>query len=128
MPLICQAIVIDPLRCTEGQSTICAAHEHHVGCRSTRRLHTAQHVNIVVSPTVGAVNREEDLASQAFGINRARIQQTATKVNSGVSVKRGCLACNLRVARAQAAKSCASGPTTDKNVAVGVYIKGPVYG
>jgi len=68
------------------------------------------------------------LASQAFGINRARIQQAATKANSGVSVKRGCLACNLCVARAKTAKSCASSPTTNENVAVSIYINSPVYG
>jgi hypothetical protein len=128
MPFIRQAIVIDRVRRAESQSTVRAANEHHVGGRSPSRQHTAHHVDVVVSQPAGAVNREEDLASQAFGINRARIQQTATKVNNGVSVKRGCLACDLCVARAQAAKSCASGPTTDKNVAVGVYIKGPVYG
>jgi len=68
------------------------------------------------------------LASQTFGINCARIQQAATKVNNGVSVKRGCLACDLCVARAKTAKSCASGPTANKHVAVGIYINGPVYG
>jgi hypothetical protein len=127
MPFIRQAIVVDPKRCAEGLSAIGAAHKHHVGGRSPGRQHTAHHVDVVVSRPAGAVNREEDLASQAFGINRARIQQAATKVNSGVSVKRGCLPCDLCVARAKAAKSCASGPTTDKNVAIGIYIKGPVY-
>jgi len=68
------------------------------------------------------------LASQAFGINRARIQQAATKVNSGVSVKRGCLACDLCVARAKTTKSCAPGPTANKHVAVTIYINRPVYG
>jgi hypothetical protein len=68
------------------------------------------------------------LASQAFGINRARIQQAATKVNSGVPVKRGCLACDLCVARAKTTKSCASGPTANKHVAVTIYINRPVYG
>jgi len=128
VPLIRKAVVIDPERCAEGLSTIGAAHKHHVGGRSPGRQHTAHHVDVVVSRPAGAINREEDLPSQAFGINRARIQQTATKVNNGVSVKRGCLACDLCIARAQAAKSCASGPTTHKNVAVSVYIKGPVYG
>ena len=122
------AIVVDPQRGAESQSTIRAADEHDVGCASAGRQHTAQHVNIVVSRTPGAVDREEDLASQAARINRARIQQAATKVNNGVSVKRGCLASDLRVARSHAAKSCASSPTTNKNVAVGIYIKGPVYG
>lgn len=128
MPFIRKAVVIYPERCAKGLSTVRAADEHHVGGRSPGRQHTAHHVNIVVSQAAGAVNREEDLASQAFGINRARIEQAAAKVNSGVSVKTGCLARDLCVARAQATKSCASGPTTDKNVAVGVYIKGPVDG
>jgi hypothetical protein len=92
MPFIRQAIVIDRVRRAESQSTVGAANEHYVGCRSPRRLQTGQHINVVVSQPAGAVNREEDLTSQAFGINRARIQQAATKVNSGVSVKRGCLA------------------------------------
>ena len=129
MPLArVERIVINLNGRVEGLSTVCAADEHHVGGRSPGWQHTAQHVDVVVSRPAGAVNREEDLASQAFGINRARIQQAATKVNNGVSVKSGCLACDLCVARTQAAKSCASGPTTDKNVAVGVYIKGSVDG
>src|SRR5215471_15103785 len=127
MPLRREAIVIDRVRRAESQSTVRAANKHYVGGRSPGRQHTAHHVDVVVSRPAGSVNREEDLASQAFGINRARIQQAATKVNSGVSVKSGCLACDLCVARTHAAKSRASGPTTDKNVAVGVYIKGPVY-
>ena len=68
------------------------------------------------------------MASQAFGINRARIQQAATKVDSGVPVKRGCLAADLRVAGAHAAKSCASSPTTNEDVAVGIHIDSSVYG
>ena len=124
------AVVIDPRRrAAEGHSPVRAAHKHYVGCRSPRRQHAAHHVDIVVSRTAGAVDGEEDLASQAAGINRrARIQQAATKANSGVSVKRGCLAADLRVARAKAAKPCASGPTANKNIAVGIYINGPVYG
>ena len=68
------------------------------------------------------------MASQTFGINCARIQQAATKINNGVSVKRGYLACDLCVARAETAKSCASGPTANKHVAVSIYINSPVYG
>ena len=68
------------------------------------------------------------MASQAFGINRARIQQAATKVDSSVPVKRGCLAADLRVAGAHAAKSCASSPTTNEDVAVGIHIDSSVYG
>src|SRR6476659_10361575 len=129
MPLSLEVgVFIDLARRAEGQSAIGAAHKHHVGGRSPSRQHTAQHVDVVVSRTAGAIDREEDLASQAFGINRARIQQAATKVNSGVSVKRGCLACDLCVARAHTAKSCASGPTTDKNVAVSIHVESPVYG
>src|SRR6476659_10327047 len=129
MPLSLEVgVFIDLARRAEGQSAIGAAHKHHVGGRSPSRQHTAQHVDVVVSRTAGAIDREEDLASQAFGINRAKIQQAATKVNSGVSVKRGCLASDLRVARAHAAKSCASGPTTNKHVAIGIYIKGPPFG
>jgi len=128
VPLIGKAVVVDPVWRAKGQPAIGAAHKHHVRCGSTGRQHTAQHVNVVVSRTAGAIDREEDLASQAFRINRARIQQAATKVNNGVSVKRGCLACDLCVARAKTAKSCASGPTANKHVGVGVYIDGPVYG
>ena len=73
MPLSGKAIVIDPVRRTEGQSAVGAADKHHVSGRSPGWQHTAQHIDIVVSRTPGAVNREEDLACQAFGINRARI-------------------------------------------------------
>jgi len=126
VPLIRKAVVIDPEWCAEGLSTVCAADEHHVGGRSPGWQHAAHHVDVVVSHPAGAVNRKEDLAGQTFGINRTRIQQAATKGNSCVSIKCGCLASDLCVARTHAAKSCASSPTTDKNVAVGVYINGSV--
>src|SRR6266550_5179143 len=121
-------IVVNLVWRAEGESAICAAHKHDVGRASPAGHHAVQHVNVVVSRAAGVVNREEGLANYAAGINRPKIQQAATKVNSGVSVKRGCLASDLRVARAHAAKSCASGPTTNKHVAVGIYIKGPPFG
>ena len=67
------------------------------------RLHTGQHVNVVVSRTAGVVNREEHLSTKAYAINPA-LNDAATEANSGVSVKSRCLAPDLRVARANAAK------------------------
>ena len=77
------------MRRTKGRPAVGAAHEHHVGRASPARHHTVQHVNVVVSRAAGVVNREEGLADYAAGINRAKIQQAATKVNSGVLVKGG---------------------------------------
>src|SRR5213592_679818 len=96
-------IVIDPVRRAEGQSTVCAARKHHVGCVSPGRLHTGQHVNVVVSCAAGVVNRKEQLPTKSYSIYPA-LNDAATEVNSGVPVKSRCLASDLCVARANAAK------------------------
>lgn len=97
MPLIREAIVIDPEWRAEGQSPVGAARKHHVGCIPPGGLHAAQHVNVVISGTAGAVNRKEHLPTESSGIYPAR-NEAATEANSGVSVKSRCLAPNLRVA------------------------------
>ena len=51
MPLVRQAIVIDPVRRTESQSPVRAADKHDVGSASAGRFHTGEHVNVVVSRT-----------------------------------------------------------------------------
>jgi hypothetical protein len=103
VPFIRKTIVIDAVRRAECQSTVGAAHKHHVGCRSPRRLHTGQHVNVVISETARAVNRKEHHSIQSSWIDPALDDGTA-EVNSGVSVKSRCLAPDLCVARSNAAK------------------------
>ena len=90
-------IVIDLMRRAEGQSTIRAAHKHHVGCASPGWLHTRQHINIVVGSHTGAVNSKERLTIQSRGIDCAEAQH-ATHVDWGHLVKGWCLVPDLRVA------------------------------
>ncbi len=126
MPLIRKAIVIDPLRCAEGQSPVGAARKHHVGCRSPGRLDTGQHIDVVVSYAAGVVDRQEHLPTKSYAIYPT-LNDGATEANSGVSVKSRCLPSNLRVARTLAAKRRAPAPTTNKKVAVRIYIERSIY-
>ena len=126
MPLIRKAIVIDPVRCAKSQSTVGAAHEHHVGGGSPGRLHTGQHINVVVSCAAGVVDRQEHLATKSYAIYPT-LNDGATEANSGVLVKGWCLPSDLRVARTNAAKCCAPAPTTNKKVAVGIHVERSVY-
>jgi hypothetical protein len=103
VPLVRKAIVIDPVGCAEGQSTVGAARKHHVCCASSGRLHTGQHINVVVSCAAGAINRKERLPTKSYAIYPT-LNDGATEVNSSVLVKSWCLPPNLRVARANAAK------------------------
>ena len=120
------AIVIDPQRCAEGESAVGAAHKHHVGRRSPGRLHTGQHVDVVVSRAAGAVNRQEHLPTKSYSIYPT-LNDGATEANNGVSVESWCLPSNLRVARTLAAKRRAPAPTTNKKVAVRIYIERSIY-
>lgn len=103
MPFIRQAIVVDPVRRAEGQSSIGAADKHHVRGAASGRLDTRQHVNVVVSRAARAVNRKEHLSTKAYSIYAA-LNDAATEVNSGVLVKGRRLPADLRVARANAVK------------------------
>jgi hypothetical protein len=64
MPLSLEVgVIIDLARRAEGKSAVRATDKHHIGGRSPGRQSTEQHVNIVVSRTAGAVDREEELPS-----------------------------------------------------------------
>ena len=81
-------VVIDLVRRTEGYSAICAAHKHHVGCASPGRHHAGQHVNVIVSRTTGAINRQETQSSQSCWID-SPATEVATHVDRGYWSKVG---------------------------------------
>ena len=126
MPFIRKAIVIDPEWCAEGQSTVGAAHKHHIGRASSGRFHTGQHVDVIVSRTARAIDRQKRLSTKSYSIYSA-LNDGATQVNSSVSVKGRCLASDLRVAGANAVKRCAPAPTTNKHAAIGIHVEGSIF-
>ena len=118
-------IVINPVRSAKGQSTVCAAHEHHVrpGVEAGW-LHTGQHVNIVISGAAGTVYCQEQLPFQAAWIDRVAEIQTAAKVDLGDSIKSGRDSRVLRIAGAKAPKWAGKvGRATDKEIAVRIHIE-----
>ena len=126
MPLVrINRIVIDLLWCAEGLAAVCAARKHHISCVSPGRNHTGQHVNVIVSRTTGAINRQETLPGQSVWID-SPATEVAAHVDSGASVKSWRLAPDLRIARALA-KECAESFPTDKQVAIGVHVERSVY-
>ena len=126
MPFIGKAIVVDSVRRAESQPAVCAADEHHIGCASTGWFHASYDVNVVVRRTPGVVNCEEHHSTKADSVDPA-LNKAAAETNSGVSVKSRCLSSELRVAGADTAKCCAPAPSTNKNVAIGIYVEAPVY-
>src|SRR5204863_332330 len=111
---------------TDGESAVCAAHKHHVGCASPRRHHARQHVNVIISRTTGTINCQETLARQSYSINSATTE-AATHVDRDYLIKSGCLAPDLRIARTNTLKRRAPAPAADKKVAVRVYVERPIY-
>ena len=125
VPLVRQAIVIDPVRRAEGQSSVCAAHKHHVGCRSPRWFHAGQHVNVVVSRTAGAIDRQKCLPSKPPRIDCAAENQVATHIDVlSYPVKDRCLVPDLSIARANTGKRVPL--SADKEIAIGVHIQGSI--
>jgi ribulose kinase len=64
-------VIVDPHGRTEGQSAVGAACEHYVRCASSGGEDAAQHVNIVVSRSAGAINRQEQLPAKSCRIDAA---------------------------------------------------------
>jgi len=90
-------VVIDLMRRAEGLPAVDAAREHHVGRASPGRLHTCQHVNVVVSRAAGAIHSQEQLAVKARRIY-SPTGQLAAEVNRSDPVKSWSLVSDLRVA------------------------------
>jgi hypothetical protein len=104
MPVVLKiGVVIDPNRRAEGQSAICAAHKHHIGRSSARRLHACQHIDVVMTLTARMIDRQEQLTVEAGGIYRAAGEEAA-HINRGNLIKNRRLIPDLRVARANAIK------------------------
>ena len=126
MPLSRKAIVIDPVRRAKGLPAVGATHKHHIGGASPGRQHAGQHVDVIVSRAAGVINRQEQLPAKPYSIYPT-LNDGATQVNTSVLVKSRCLASVLRVARAHAAKYAPVCPTTNKKIAVGIYIERTPY-
>ena len=126
MPLArVNGIVINLVGCAEGQSIVGAAREHHVGGAASWRHYARQHVNVVVSGTTGAINRQEQHSGKSTWIDSPAKNEVAAHVHRGYPVKSRCLVPNLRIARTDAVKGVAF--SADKNIAVRVHIECPVH-
>src|SRR5207253_7157243 len=79
------------------------AHNNYVRCAAPWRHDASQHVNVVVSRTTGAINRQEQLPVQSCRIDAAAAED-ATHVDRGNLVKNRRLVPDLRIARADAVK------------------------
>src|SRR5881398_4218118 len=59
---VINGIVIDPVRCAEGLTSVCAAHQLHIAAtREAGGLNAREHVNIVVRTRARTVRRQENL-------------------------------------------------------------------
>src|SRR4030095_9657849 len=93
-------VIINADRCAKGESTICAPREHYFRGALTIRLHTGQHVNIVVCCRPGAVYRDECLATKPYVID-STLNKKAAQINESVLVKGRCDAAVLGIGRAK---------------------------
>ena len=117
-------IVVDPLRRTKALATVGAAGEHHVCSAAAERLHTCQHINIVVRGATRTINCQEALSSKPAGVNRAAKNQAAAQIHLRALIKRWCDARVLRISGANAPEragkvACAA----NKDVAIAGYIE-----
>src|SRR6201984_1664892 len=102
MPLVSRSIVIDANRGAETGTAVGAARNHHIGAIAvSRRLDTAQHVNVIVCRPARAVNPQEDLARQSTGIDGST-NHAAAHVHGGNLIKAWRLVPVLCVARPNA--------------------------
>ena len=103
MPLIrIHWIVVDPLRRTEALATVGATGEHHVRSAAAERLHTCQHINIVVCRATRTVNCQEALTSKPSRIDRAAKNQAAAQIDLRALIERWCDARVLSITGANA--------------------------
>ena len=114
-------VIVDPLRCTEGGSSIGAARKHHI--RSAARADACYHINVVIGGTAGAVDGKENLAGEPAWVDRAAKNQGAAHVNCRNLVKSGRDTRVLCVGRPNAPEAAAGIPATDKKVAIAGHIE-----
>ena len=104
MPVVLEiGVVVDPNRHAEGQSAVCAAHKHHIGRGSARRLHACQHVDVVIALAARMIDCQKQLTVEPCGIYHAA-GEDAAHINRGNLIKNRRLIPELRVARANAVK------------------------
>src|SRR6266446_1462700 len=122
-------VVVDPVRCAKGESTVRAAHEHHVSpVVGAGRQDAGKHVNVVVSAAARTIHRQEYLSCKSSWIDRCAELYAAAEVDRSNLVKSWRDASVLCVARANAVKLAPKIPTADKEIAVGVHVERPPYG
>lgn len=124
MPFVSGRIVIDSHRRGKCYTAIRAAREHHVSPGGvTRRLNTAQHVNIIIRGSTGTVDSQKYLPCQPGRIYIASVPHP-TKIDLSDLLEYRRLVTDLCITRPQAPKrNVVEILTADKQIAIRIYIR-----
>src|SRR6266404_4272647 len=118
MPLVGGSIVVDANGGAEAGAAVGAPRNHYIGAIGVAgRSHTAQHVDVVVCRTPGAVNRQKYLAYEASRVDRPT-NHAASHVHRRDLIKGWRLVPNLCVARANAPEAASAISAADEEIAV----------
>ena len=117
-------VVVDPVRRAKSNTSVCAAHEHHVrAIIGTEWLHAGHHVNVIVSWSPRSVDCQECLPCQSVWINCAAEDNATPHVNCGNLVESWCDSRVLSVSRTDAPETATLIITANKQVAIGSHIQ-----
>ena len=117
-------VVVDPMRRAKSDTSVCAAHEHHVrAVIGTEWLHAGHHINVVVSWSARAVHCQERLSCQSVWINCATENNATPHVDCGDLVESRRDSRVLSIGRADAPETATLVITANKQVAIGSYIQ-----
>jgi hypothetical protein len=123
MPLVGRSIVVDPDGRAKACAAVGAARNHHIrSVAVTRRPHTGQCINVVVSRPAGTVNPQKLLADESSGIY-VSANHAPTHVHRRNLVKGWRHTWVLRIGRADAPKTAAAIIAANEEVAVASYVK-----
>src|SRR5262249_58308027 len=120
MPLVrIHRIIVDSMRSTKSCTAISAAGEHYVRAISPERTNAGYHVNVIVSRSTRAVDRNENLARETAWIDSASKNQATTHIDCCDLVKCRRNSRVLRVTRPNAPKAATRIPATDEKISIG---------
>src|SRR5215472_13679041 len=120
MPLVrIHRIVVDSLSGAECCTTISAAGEHYVRAISPEGTNAGYHVNVIVSRSTRAVDRNENLARESAWIDSASKNQAATHIDCCDLVKCRRNGRVLCVTRPNTPKAASGIPATDEKISIG---------
>ena len=126
MPLVrIHRIVVDSMRSTKRCTTISAAGEHYVRAISPERTNTGYHVNVIVSRSARAVDRNENLARESAWIDSASKNQTTTHIDCCDLVKCRRNSRVLCVTRPNAPEAATGIPATNEKITIAGNVEGP---